>query len=85
VADWIGWGATALFASSYFCREASSLRRVQAVAATTWMIYGVIIAAPPVVVSNFIVATLALLSVRPRREPRAPGPPVPSRELGGGL
>ena len=77
MADWIGWGATALFASSYFCREASTLRRVQAVAATAWMIYGVIIAAPPVVVSNLVVATLALVSVRPKgtaaaRERRAP-------------
>ena len=30
---WIGWVATAVFASSYLCREAASLRRVQAAAA----------------------------------------------------
>jgi len=76
VAEWIGWGATALFASSYFCREAATLRRVQAAAATAWMIYGVIIAAPPVVVANLIVATLALLSARGK--PLAAPPPVPA-------
>jgi hypothetical protein len=72
VAEWIGWAATAMFASSYFCREAATLRRVQAAAATAWMIYGVIIAAPPVVVANLIVATLALLSVRGKSLDAAP-------------
>ena len=41
--DWIGWLATAVFVSSYFCREAAILRRVQGVAALMWVAYGVLI------------------------------------------
>jgi hypothetical protein len=32
--DWIGWVATAAFASSYLCKQPKSLRRVQAGPAT---------------------------------------------------
>lgn len=60
--DAIGWVATAVFASSYFCRHASSLRRTQALAALLWLVYGVLMKAPPVIVANVIVATLALVS-----------------------
>lgn len=53
---WIGWVATAVFASSYLCREATSLRRVQAA---------------PVIVANLIVAGMALASsLRLSRPPR---------------
>ena len=53
---WIGWVATAVFASSYLCREAASLRRVQAA---------------PVIVANLIVAGVALASaLRLSRPPR---------------
>ena len=62
MADAIGWIATAVFASSYFCRQTSSLRRVQALAALLWLVYGVLMKAPPVIVANLIVATLALVS-----------------------
>jgi len=68
MSDWIGWGATALFASSYFFREPSALRKMQAVAAAAWIAYGIIIQAPPVVVSNLVVAVLALASMRRRPE-----------------
>jgi hypothetical protein len=68
MSDWIGWGATALFASSYFFREPSTLRKVQALAASAWIAYGIIIQAPPVVVSNVVVAVLALASMRRRAE-----------------
>jgi hypothetical protein len=57
--DWIGWVATAAFASSYLCKGAKSLRRVQAGAATLWVIYGLIIHAFPVVVANVVVAAMA--------------------------
>jgi hypothetical protein len=60
--DWIGWVATAAFASSYLCKGAKSLRRVQAGAATLWVIYGVIIHAFPVVVANVVVAAMATFS-----------------------
>jgi hypothetical protein len=58
--DWIGWVATALFASSYFCKQPVTLRRVQGVAALAWTIYGVLIHALPVVVANVIVTGAAV-------------------------
>jgi hypothetical protein len=68
---WIGWVATAVFASSYLCREAASLRRVQAAAAVLWVVYGVLIQAAPVIVANLIVAGVALgSSLRLSRPPR---------------
>jgi hypothetical protein len=68
---WIGWVATAVFASSYLCREAATLRRVQAAAAVLWVVYGVLIQAAPVIVANLIVAGVALVSsLRLSRPPR---------------
>ena len=60
--SWIGWVATAVFASSYFCKRPAMLRRVQAAAAVLWVVYGVLIHALPVVVANTIVASVALFS-----------------------
>lgn len=60
--SWIGWVATALFAASYFCKEPARLRLVQALAALLWIVYGVAIAAPPVIVANVVVATIAATS-----------------------
>ena len=70
--EWIGWIATALFASSYFFRQPAVLRKVQAGAAMLWVIYGLIIHAFPVVVANVVVAAVALYSIwaRPRSEAR---------------
>jgi hypothetical protein len=62
VSDWIGWVATAAFASSYFFKDAYVLRRVQALAATLWIVYGLLLNAPPVVVANLIIAVLAVYS-----------------------
>ena len=65
--DWIGWVATATFASSYFAKHPATLRRIQALAAVLWMSYGVLIHAVPVIVANAIVAALAIYSsFRPR-------------------
>jgi hypothetical protein len=58
----LGWVATSVFAASYFFREASALKRIQAVAACLWIIYGVAIGALPVVVANVIVAGAAIYS-----------------------
>ena len=60
--DYIGWVATAIFASSYFCKRPGMLRRVQALAAILWIGYGMLIHALPVVVANLVVATVALYS-----------------------
>ena len=60
--DWIGWVASAIFASSYFCKQPGTLRRVQALAALLWMGYGVLIHALPIIVANLVVAVMALYS-----------------------
>jgi Flp pilus assembly protein TadB len=76
----LGWAATALFALSYACRKPDSLRIVQAGAAVLWIVYGIGLAAAPVVVANVVVASLALVSVwrlratTPRRAERAEHP-----------
>jgi hypothetical protein len=60
--DAIGWVATALFAASYFCKEAAALRRTQALAALVWIAYGIALKATPVIVANVVVASLAAWS-----------------------
>lgn len=60
--DGIGWLATAIFVSSYFFRQPATLRRIQGVGALTWLVYGVLIHALPVVVANVIVAGTAFWS-----------------------
>jgi hypothetical protein len=65
----IGWLATAVFASSYFFRRPSTLRRIQAAAALLWVTYGVAIDALPVVVANLVVAGAALYSSLASRRP----------------
>ncbi len=62
----IGWVATAVFASSYFWKQPQNLRRVQALAAVLWVVYGAIIHAVPVIVANLIVATVACWTSWPR-------------------
>ena len=69
--DALGWIATALFVSSYFCKSADLLRRVQAGAALLWIGYGVAIGSAPVVASNVLVASIAAYSSWERR-PRTP-------------
>ncbi len=56
----IGWTATAVFSSSYFFKEAATLRRIQAAAASLWGLYGVAIHSAPVVVANLIVGIAAI-------------------------
>ena len=56
----IGWTATAVFSSSYFFKEATTLRRIQAAAASLWILYGVAIHSAPVVVANLIVGIAAI-------------------------
>jgi hypothetical protein len=67
--EWMGWVATAAFASSYFFEEQSSLRKVQAAAALLWVAYGAVIHSMPVIVANVVVAGVALWSTfaGPRR------------------
>lgn len=70
--DSIGWVATAIFSASYFFRGASTLRRLQAVAACLWIAYGVAIHAWPVVIANLIVAVAAAATSSARPPEEAP-------------
>jgi inner membrane protein len=66
--EWIGWVATAAFATSYLCRRPQSLRVVQALAALLWVLYGALIHALPVMVANIVVAGVAVWSSVARSE-----------------
>jgi hypothetical protein len=75
--DWIGWIATAIFAGSYRCKDPMTLRRVQALAACIWVVYGAVIGAAPVLVANLLVAGFAgwssLRPLTPRKVPDVSG------------
>jgi len=68
----VGWIATAVFAVSYFLRRPDAMRRVQAMAAALWIVYGFVIKAPPVIVANLVVAAVAIISSFRRRDPQRP-------------
>lgn len=53
--DYLGWAATAVFVSSYFCTSAHAIRRVQMIGAVMWMAYAVVMHAAPVFVANLLV------------------------------
>jgi len=53
--DLLGWAATAVFVASYFFGRPSLLRGAQMIGAVLWLIYGVMINAPPVIVANVLV------------------------------
>jgi len=73
--DWIGWIATAIFAGSYLCKDPMMLRRVQALAACLWAVYGAVIGAAPVLVANLLVAGFAgWSSFRPLTARKLPNP-----------
>ncbi len=58
--DTIGWLATGVFSASYLFRSGKALRRVQALAALLWIVYGIAIASKPVIAANAIVAIAAV-------------------------
>ncbi len=72
--DYIGWIATAMFGLSYVCKHPTALRLVQATAALLWITYGFLIHANPVVVSNMIVAVMAVASVWLERRRKTTSP-----------
>lgn len=70
--DALGWVATTLFVSSYFFRKPALLRAAQMAGAALWIVYGVLIAAIPVVVANGLVfgaAAWTLLRARSGARP----------------
>jgi CBS domain-containing protein len=69
----IGWIATALFASSYLFKRPAALRKVQALAAALWVVYGLVIHAAPVVdgARQMVgIVSFVELSARPGRRVR---------------
>jgi hypothetical protein len=59
VTDYLGWAATVVFVTSYFCRRPNVLRGVQMAGAVLWVIYGLLVEAPPVVAANLLVLSAA--------------------------
>jgi hypothetical protein len=57
--EYLGWAATAVFVSSYFCRRSHILKAVQMIGALMWVGYGLYIGASPVVVANLAVFAAA--------------------------
>jgi len=78
--DYLGWAATAVFVTSYFCRQAAALRRIQMVGALMWTVYGVFMHASPVVVANLLVFGAAAWTAR--RSLRGPATGAPEVEMG---
>ena len=55
----LGWVATAVFVGSYFFTKPTALRAVQMTGAVLWIVYGVLIAATPVIAANALVFAAA--------------------------
>lgn len=78
VGDYLGWAATVVFVGSYFCRRVEVLRVVQMVGALMWVIYGLLMQAPPVVAANLLViAAAAWTAMQP---PTGSGPVASSEQ-----
>ncbi|HET7218836.1 MAG TPA: hypothetical protein VFJ02_12360 [Vicinamibacterales bacterium] len=78
VIDYLGWLATAVFVSSYFCSRPEALTRVQMVGALMWIVYGVLIGASPVVVANLLVFAAAAWTTARIARTRAGRQPAPN-------
>jgi Bacterial inner membrane protein len=70
--DALGWVATAVVVSSYFCHGPTTMRRVQIAGALVWATYGLLLGAYPVVVANVLVISAAAWSLRDSDRRRAP-------------
>jgi hypothetical protein len=79
----LGWLATGLSAGSYLSRQHARLKKIQAAAACLWIIYGMSIDEPPLIVANLIVAAMALYSAFAERSKwKEPWSARLSRQLG---
>ena len=61
--DYLGWAATAVFVSSYFCTSAQAIRRVQMIGAVMWMAYAMVMHSAPVFVANLLVLVAAAVTM----------------------
>lgn len=64
IADTIGWIATGTFAASYAFKRQENLRRIQALGASLWFVFGIVTKSAPVMAANAIVVAMALLPIR---------------------
>lgn len=71
-----GWVATGVQTVSYFVPKASTLKKIQAVAACLWIAYGVKMGASPIIVANLIVGAAALLTALRGRTSNATSAPL---------
>ena len=71
--DLVGWCATAVFVASYFFSKPEVLRRVQMAGALLWMVYGILLSAPPVIAANVLVLLAAAWTARRASGPTAAG------------
>jgi hypothetical protein len=55
----LGWAATVTFIGSYFFSRPETLVRVQMAGGALWVVYGVLVRAPPVVAANVLVVAAA--------------------------
>ena len=78
----LGWVATAVFVGSYFFVKPASLRAVQMIGAVLWIVYGVLIAATPVIAANALVFAAAAWTFI-ARSGSSPATPVAAAESGG--
>ncbi|HUA23789.1 MAG TPA: YgjV family protein [Steroidobacteraceae bacterium] len=77
VTETLGWIATLIFVGSYFFSKPAALRACQMVGATLWIVYGILIAAKPVIASNLLVfGAAAWTLVRKRQSRRADSAPA---------
>ncbi|HUN71878.1 MAG TPA: hypothetical protein VMU52_06160 [Steroidobacteraceae bacterium] len=72
----LGWIATLIFVGSYFFSKPAALRACQMLGAALWIAYGILIAAKPVIASNFLVLAAAAWTLL--RKPRIASDPIPS-------
>jgi hypothetical protein len=75
--DAVGWAATVVFVSSYFFTRPESLRRVQIAGAALWIVYGVLLSAPPVIAANSLLIVAAAWTVHRARRSVKDGPAQP--------
>lgn len=61
--DLVGWCATLVFLSSYLVRPVWLLR-TQILGALIWTGYGILLAAPPIIVANLLLVAAATLRAR---------------------
>ena len=57
--DLVGWAATAVFCGSYFFKQPAALRGVQTLGAALWLLYGILLGAPPIIAANILVMVAA--------------------------